>query len=239
MPEYGVKSEQSLLALTGLAFRLTVRRWPLYAIATLAAFAFQATLVLVLRIPHGTELSSAIALPLLVTLAYAFVSADDREEPQPDALTWERFLERAWAVIVIDFLCGEVLTAGWVYSFANDALQVVVGVAAFGLSVLVIFADASATVDDDVNVWTVIPRAFLRSAAVALTPRVLVRALALFSLELLIVAAQNTLYFGLGGAPEPQRSFWASVPLLTLTAVPLSALVVLVYRDAKRALVHE
>lgn len=239
MPECGVKSQSTFFALTGLALRLTLLRWPLYTIASLLAFTMQALLALVWRVPHGSELGSAIVLPLLVTLVYAFASADAAETPPAQAAVWERFLERAWAVIVIDFVTSELTTAGWVYTLSSQTLEVIGGFIAYGLSVLVIFADASATVDDDVTVWTVIPRGFLRSIAVTLNARTLVRALALFSLELLIFAGTIAIYESLAWLPEAQRLFWGTVPLLTITVVPISALIVVVYADAKKALANE
>ncbi|MBV8331430.1 MAG: hypothetical protein JO192_01715 [Candidatus Eremiobacteraeota bacterium] len=198
----------------------------------------QALLVLVWHVPHGTELGSSIVLPLLVTLAYAFVWADAQEAEQSEHSVWERFLERAWAVIVIDFISGEITSAGWVYSLSSETLQIIGGFLAFGLSVLIIFADASATIDDDVTVWTVVPRGFMRSMAVTLNGRTLIRALALFALELLIFAGTSAIYDAFPRLPETARFFWAAVPLSTVTAVPLAALLVLVYGDAKLALAN-
>jgi hypothetical protein len=176
---------------------------------------------------------------LLTTLVYAFVSADATEEPPPQPSVWERFLERAWAVIVIDFVCSEITAIGLVFLESGQTLQVLGGFLAFGLSVLVIFADASATIDDDVTVWNVIPRAFLHSMSVTFGLRAFSRALALFSLQLLLFVAANLVYVSFGHIPAVERSFWAFVPLSTVVTVPFSALLVLVYADAKRALANE
>lgn len=236
MPECGVKPYRPLLELTGLAFQLTVRRWRLYATAILAALAAQVALALVWRVPHAIELGSSITVPLVVALVYAFVSADASESEVAESLVWERFLERAWAVIVIDFFLTYVWTAAIVYSTSPKILELLAGLAAFGFSVVAVFWDADAVVDDDVNVWTVIPRSLLRSIATAWNSTVFVRALAIVSLSLLEYVAQTALYFALMHFNVPQAEFWAEIPITTVAAMPIAALTVVVYRDAASVL---
>jgi hypothetical protein len=231
-PECGVKPHRTFLELTGLALRLTFRRWQLYSTAILTAFAVQIALALVWRVPHAIELGSSIAIPLVTALVYAFVSADAGEAPAAESLVWERFLERAWAVIVIDFLLTDIATAALVYSMSAKPLELVGGLAAFAFAVLTVFADAGAVVDDDVTVWTVIPRALLRSITTTWNSTIFARALAIFSLQLLAFVAQNALYFGLMHFDVSQALFWAEIPMATLITPPLAAITVVVYRDA-------
>jgi hypothetical protein len=235
-PECGVKPHRPFLELAALALRLTFRRWPLYAAAILAALAVQAALTLVWHVPHAIDLGGAIAVPLVTALVYAFVSADAGESPVAQSLVWERFLERAWAVIIIDFLLSYVWTAALIYSTSAKPVELLAGLAAFGFSVLAVFADAGAVADDDVTVWTVIPRAFVRSVATAWNGTVFVRALAIVSFALLEFLAQTLLYAALVRVNAWQADFWAQVPLATIVAVPLAALTIVVYRDATGAL---
>lgn len=231
MPECGVKPYRPLLELTALAFRLTLRRWQLYTTAVLIAFAAQIALALLWRVPHAVDLGGAIAIPLVNALVYAFVSADAGEEVAESRI-WERFLERAWAVIVIDFVLSYVWTSALVYSTSSNALELIAGLAAFGFSVVAVFWDTGAVVDGDVNVWTVIPRSLLRSIATAWNSTVFVRALAIVSLSLLEFVAQNALYFALMYFHVSRPEFWAEIPIATIITVPLAALTVVVYRDA-------
>jgi hypothetical protein len=189
----------------------------------------------VLRVGHATDLGQAIVLPLLTTLVYAFVWADGSADQTPPAAIWERFLERAWAVIVIDFLVSQVSNDALSSSLGSNALDVFLGFVALGLSVMLIFADTSATVDDGVTVWTVIPRAFVRSAATVLNARTFPRALALFSVQLLLFAATYGMYAVLVRDTFPHAIFWAEVPLLTIVTPAYAALTAVVYRDAVSA----
>lgn len=192
----------------------------------------QIALALVWRVPHAIEFGSAIALPLLTALVYAFVSADAGETPISESLVWERFLERAWAVIVLDFVLGEVWGAALTYNSSTNFLELVGGLAAFLVTVFTVFADAAAVVDDDVNVWTVIPRSLLRSFVTTWNRTTFVRSLAIVSLGLLVFVAQNALYFVLAAYHAPQAAFWALIPIETVVTAPIAALTVVVYRDA-------
>ncbi len=169
---------------------------------------------------------------LLTALVYAFVWNDAREKPLPDRAAWERFLERAWAVIVIDFAAAYVASIGAAGTASADAAAIGVGIVAMIASVLILFADVAATVDDDGTVWSLVPRAFLKSAAVAFRPSVLVRAIAIFAFQLLILAAQESIQLALTGAHVPNAEVWSTVPLPTLLVPPVAALTLLVYRDA-------
>lgn len=216
----------------GLALRLVLRRFGLYAAATAGAIGLQALVAVVARVPHGTDLGSFIVPPILTTLVYAFVSADARREPVPARVVWERFLERAWAVIVIDFVLTYVAAIGLSGTASADPLDAIVGILAIGLSVVLVFADAAATVDDDVTVWSLIPRAFGRSLVGACRGPVFLRALAILALQLLVFALENQLYALLTHLHVSDAAFWSQVPLLTVAVLPLSALTVLVYLDA-------
>jgi hypothetical protein len=147
---------------------------------------------------------------------------------------WERFLERAWAVIVIDFI-GSWLATKAFYANPASSLDEVAGIAAFTLALFIVFADASATIDDDVTVWSVIPRALLRSVIITLNPTTFVRALLLFSLFLVLLFAQFLAYVVLVRFHVAQALFWSEIPLLTVVQPPLAALTVLVYQDARPA----
>jgi hypothetical protein len=180
----------------------------------------------------GLNVGGAIVLPLLTALVYAFV-ATDAVEPKPGALPpWERFLERAWAVIVVDFVVGMVTLSGLSTAASQNPLAGVFGIAAFALSALLVFADVSATVDDDVTVWSVVPAAFLRSVAAAWNVRIFARALAIVSIELLLVVAQYAMLYGLQHAGVHAAAFWAQVPLSTLATPPLAAITLVIYHDA-------
>ncbi|MBV8148635.1 MAG: hypothetical protein JO092_06065 [Candidatus Eremiobacteraeota bacterium] len=232
MPERGVKTRQSFFSLIGLTVRLTLRRWALYSAAALVAFGVQAAAAFLWRSPVGIEVSSDVALPLLTALVYARVWGDSNENITSQAV-WERFLERAWAVIVIDFFVSWLFERAFVFGAAPTMLQQIGAVLAYTLVLFIIFADAGATIDDGVTVWNVIPLSLLRSVLVTLNPITFARALALFFLNVIVVFGQFTLYSALAHSHAPQALFWSTVPLATVAQLPLAALTLLVYQDAK------
>ncbi|HEY1655467.1 MAG TPA: hypothetical protein VGF86_10160 [Candidatus Tumulicola sp.] len=237
-PERGVSSlpqNPSFLALAGLAFRLVWRRWPIFAPAVAIAIAVQTLVALVGRVPHGIDLDTFVVPPILTTLVYAFVAADARAQPVETRAIWERFLERSWAVIAIDFVLSIVSAIGLGSGASGNFIDVLGGVAIVGLSAMLVFADASATVDDDLTVWSVVPRAFARSLTAAWQRSVFPRAFAIFGLQLLVFALQSALYALLQHGHLPNALFWSQIPLLTVAVPPLSALTVLVYLAADSA----
>lgn len=193
-------------------------------------------MALIWRVPHAIDLGGAIAVPLINALVYAFVSADASESSVAQTLIWERFLERAWAVIVLDFLISYIWTAALIYSTSTKPLELLAGLAAFGFCVLAVFADTVAVVEDDVSVWNVIPRSLVRSILTAWNSTIFVRALAIVSFSLLEFVAQNVSYFALMHFNVPQAEFWAEIPIATIVAPPLAAITVVVYRDATSVL---
>jgi hypothetical protein len=196
----------------------------------------QIALALVWRVPHALELGQSVAIPLVVTLVYAFVSADSAEAPVPESLVWERFLERAWAVIVIDFFVSWLWTTALLDTASSQPIELIGGIFALILVVLTTFVDASATLDDDVTVWTVIPQALLRGIAVMWNRTTFVRGVAIFSMQLLVFVFQLELYYALAALHAPQALFWSQISLSTIVAPPIAAITAIVYRDATAVL---
>jgi hypothetical protein len=234
MPEYGVRPRQSLFALIGLSVRLILRRWPLYTAAVAAAFGIQAAAMLLWRSSVAIEVSSYVALPLLTALVYARVWEDTNENALPNAV-WERFLERAWAVILIDFAVTWLWTKAVQAGGSSSTLEQAGAIFAFAVILFLVFADASATVDDDVTMLNVIPRALARSLIVTLNPTTYARALVLVAVSLLLSYLQYPIYLALVRFGVPQALFWTEIPLPTLATAPLAALTLLVYQDARSA----
>jgi hypothetical protein len=204
----------------------------LYAAATAFVIGAQALIVFVWRIPHGLEYSGFVLPPLLTTLVYAFVWADSAEEPQPAASIWERVLERAWAVIVIDLLLTILINTGLIAILAQDPIDIVLGIVILVVAAPLVFADTSATVDE-MPVWWLLPGAFWRSVRAARGPAYL-RAIAILALILLSGLVQKPLFDWMQAAHIADAEFWSEVPLNAITVTPIAALTALVYRDATR-----
>jgi hypothetical protein len=204
----------------------------LYAAATACVIGAQALIVFVWRIPHGLDYSGFVLPPILTTLVYAFVWNDSDEAPQTAASTWERVLERAWAVIVIDLLFSILVNTGINALVIQDPIGVVLGIVILTVAVPLVFADTSATVDE-MPVWWLLPGAFWRSVRAA-RGTVYLRAIAILALGLLALFAQKPLFDWMHHAEIANAEFWAVVPLNAITVTPIAALTALVYRDATR-----
>jgi hypothetical protein len=184
------------------------------------------------RSPAAVDVSNDVALPLLTALVYSRVWGDSNENVEWRAV-WDRFLERAWAVIVIDLIGTWLVTNAFVSASSGLALETVISILAFTAALFIVFADAAATIDDDVTAWNVVPRSLLRSAAVTFNPMTYARALVLFSIGILLQFASFALSPVLVRYHVAHALFWSQIPLLTVVQPPLAALIVLVYQDAK------
>jgi hypothetical protein len=209
------------------------RRMPLYAGASALLIGVQALVVLVWHVPHGLIYSSLLLPPLLTTLVYAFVWADTEEERPAAASTWERVLERSWAVIIIDLGVGYVQGSGVNGIASSDPFEIVSGIAILVLTAPLVFVDVSATVDE-MPVWWILPGAFWRGVRAIRSGSTYLRAVAIVAIGILTFLVQAPLMNWMQAAHLANAEFWAQVPIGTLTVPPIAALTALVYRDAKR-----
>jgi hypothetical protein len=207
------------------------RRFFLYAAGVLVVVGLEALVVFVWRVQYGIVYSGFVIPPLLTTLVYAFVWADVAETPPSAAATWERVLERSWAVIVIDLVLSIVQIAGVEGVQTGDPLQVMSGIALLIASAALIFADTSATVDD-MPVWWTLPGAFWRGARAVRNGPVFLRAVAIVALGLLAYELQAAVFEWMKDAHISNAEFWSQIPIEAVTIPPIAALTALVYRDA-------
>ena len=201
--------------------------------AVAVAIAVQALVALILRLPGAVELDGLIVAPILTTLVYVLVAYDADADPGGSTV-WERFLERSWAVIVVDFMLSYVSAVGLGLAASGSAIDLLSGAGVILLSAALVFVDASAAIDGGVTVWSVVPSAFAHGFAAAMQRIVFPRACAIMLLQLLVFLAQNALAALLQNRHVSDASFWSQIPLATLAVPPLSALTALVYLDASK-----
>lgn len=221
-----------VLVLARRALALLVRRFALYAAAMLVAIVAQGAVALLWPGALGLAVAAAVIEPLLTTLVYAFVAADLHDPPPSAAAIWERILERAWAVIIIDFAITMLEGAGFGQAGQGGVLGAVTGWLISLFAAMLVFADASATLDDDRSLWALIPTAFSRSVILSTNPRTFWRVIVLFALNVTVFAATLALQEALTRAHVWNAPLWANIPLGTLAILPIAALTVLVYVDA-------
>ncbi|MHB8145889.1 MAG: hypothetical protein ACYDGM_01340 [Vulcanimicrobiaceae bacterium] len=219
-----------MLAAALHTLRLVLARSSLYfgcvAVATFA----QAAIVLIWTAPEAIDVATSVVLPILSAVIYAFTRNDARAENAPAAQIWARILERTWAVIVIDFILNSIIVFALASSGTNANIAgVIAGGLLLFLTAILLFADVSATIDDGDGTLMLIPRSVIRSVTAALYPGNMLGAVAIVSLELMLTILEGALQHGLIVAHIPHPLLWASVPLSTLAAVPISAYTTLLY----------
>jgi hypothetical protein len=213
------------------ALALTVRRFPLYAAVVTAAILLEALVVFSGRFAAGFAIANDLVVPIVVAIAYAFTAADAAANRDARSV-WLRILERAWAVIVIDFVLDFITESAIASVKQGGLLDLLMGSLTQLLAATLVFVDVAAVLDDDDNWLLLVPRAFGRGIALAWQPGNLWRCFVIYSLQFVVFAigvAVLALFerFGIRGG-----TFWAFLALGTVLAPPISAFTVLVYFDA-------
>lgn len=218
-----------MLSIVGRAFRLLARRWPLYFIAASVTIALESGIVELWRVPQSLEFANDAITPILVTLVYAFTAADALEQNEPNTSIWARVLERAWAVILIDFVVTIFFEGGLGLLSSGSVLGPLIGTLLLLITATLLFADLIATIDDRIGHIFLIPRAILRSIVIALHPRTILNVMILFSAQLIVGYMFNELYRGLRIEHVPHPLLWSILPLNALTAVVFAAITLAFY----------
>ncbi|MGR4064036.1 MAG: hypothetical protein ACLQPV_01145 [Vulcanimicrobiaceae bacterium] len=230
-----------LFVLVGRALQLFGRRWLLFSVVTLGAIAAEAVVFVLWHSSQATLFANSIFIPLQTAIVYAFVAADSLAEPVTAGRTWARALERAWAVIVIDFIATLIQIWGAPAGGGSDPLAIVLNVVTILIVVTLVFADAAAVIDDEevdsgenavLRGLLLVPRSLARSVTLVLVGGFVIRAFFLFGLEiateLLSVAAGAGLHSWHAGGAD----FWAQCAIPTLATAPIAVATAVFYIDA-------
>jgi hypothetical protein len=210
------------------AARLIARRWMFYLLATLAAIGVQIAFVLAVHVKAAALYPELIVPPLLITIVTVFI-AGDATGTMTVAQRWERILERAWAVIIIDMGITFVGSSGLVTMQAGahggDPGNLLFGFLAMLLSGMLVYAEPFALLEARVQALTVIPFAILRSMMLAW-----VNLSRIFALLAVAIAADMISLFVLQKSPQADAA-WVEIVIDTLLTAPLAALFTVAYLD--------
>ncbi len=223
------------LVLIGRSFRLLQHRLPLYTAMTLAAIALQSLLYLRWSSTTAGLAITSIVTPLLTAMVYAYIARDVRTAPD-QMPPWERALERSWAVIAIDFVVFLTMTLAEAYTAGSDLTGFVLGTLLIGLTALLIYADAAATIDDGVTPVLLLPMAIWRSVSLGFHAPNFQRMLFLAAAQILFSAAIEA-----AGAYATHLHQSDAMTLLIQTALaclltpPIAAVTAILYIDAIEA----
>lgn len=207
--------------------RLFARRWLLYLLVCAVVFALQAVFVTFVHVKLAELYAELLGPPLVITAVTVFVSADATGTLSL-AQRWERVLERAWAIIIIDVGLSFVNASGLQTVQAGDALDVVFGFLTLLLSGMLLYAEPFAAIEKDTQTLTIVPFAILRSMMLAWVNMSRVFALLAVQIALdiaVLLAEQGALHAGI------DARLWVDLLMQTLLAAPLAALYTVAYLD--------
>jgi hypothetical protein len=211
------------------AFRLCARRWWFYLAAAVVAIGLQTAFLGIHALRDPIIVAVTIVSPILILIVYVFVGADATGQEVPLGARWERIFERSWAIIVID-LVTSILTGYAIGGLSTlDASSLLVGVIAYALVMLTIYADINAALEPKFSALRLIPNAFLRSATLAMHRWNIFLTLTLVATSMVLSILPVLFATWLTRMHVANADFWALIPLQTLLQVPFAALVVVVY----------
>ena len=214
------------LALT--TARLLAQRWPLYVIGTLVVLVIEAAFVLLVHVKGAAYYPQLIAQPLLIAVTTVFIGAD-ATRTFTTAQRWERILERAWAIIVVDmgisFVAGSGLFTAQAGAVSADATNLLYGVLTVLLSGMLVYAEPFIMLENDAHTLTMVPFAILRSMMLAWVniPRIFALLAVTIGITLIATLAEQT-------APVAARA-WIEMIVATIFTAPVAALYTVAYLD--------
>jgi hypothetical protein len=208
--------------------RLLARRWLLYALTCGVVFGLQVAFVAFVHVRGADFYAALVGLPLIVAVVTVFVGADAL-----NTLTlrerWERIVERAWAIIVIDVgLSFVTLGALLILSEGTDAVDMVLGFLTMLLGGMLAYAEPFAALEEHVQTLMLLPFALLRSMMLAWVN--MSRIFALLALQIVVALALH--FIDQAAAHAGMRNvITVDLLLQSLVAAPLAALYTVAYLD--------
>jgi len=201
------------------AGRLILRRWPLYAIGTLVAFAIQLGLLVAPGVPPmvAAVVGEVFGYAPLTAIVFGFGAADYVAEAVEPAAIWGRIAERIWAVVILDAAFNLLWIGIGLGVGASPIAQLVGETGVLILLTLLAFAEVHAIVAPDEKPGRLLADSLLASVRITTTRIGYGRAVAVVLLPFLILLLVSGL--------------WAPALLSAVLTVPVAALTVAFYLD--------
>jgi hypothetical protein len=211
-----------------VAAHLFARRWLLYVLTCVAVFGLEFLFYTFVHVKFATLYAMLIGSPLVSVVVLVNVGADATGTLPAAAQRFERIIERAWAIIVLDVLISIVAQIGLGSMLAPDAGDKIAGIAVFFLAGTLVYAEPFAALETEVQTITLLPFSLLRSTILSWInlPRI-------FSL----LAIQIAVWLGqieLDRVATPRGAHAVDLidlAYVALTSAPLAALFAIAYLD--------
>lgn len=198
----------------------------LYLLTCAIVFGLQAAFLAFVHVKLAGFYAGLIGEPLVIVVVTVFVGAD-ATNTLAIAQRWERILERAWAIILIDAALSFVsLSAQQALFPGTDAINAVFGFLTMLLAGMLVYAEPFAALENEVHALTLLPFAILRSMMLAW-----VNISRIFALLAVQIAVIIVLYAAHNAGAHNANVIWSDMALQTLLAAPLAALFTVAYLD--------
>ncbi|HKU68751.1 MAG TPA: hypothetical protein VJP85_13320 [Candidatus Baltobacteraceae bacterium] len=208
---------------------MLARRWLLYALTCTVVLLCEGLFYAFVHVKMADFYAELVGTPLVIVVVTVFIGGDATNTLSV-AQRWERILERAWALIVLDVGLSFVQISGiqTMLLGASDAGDTIMGFLTLLLSAMLVYAEPFTALENDVQPITLLPFAILRSMMLGWVN--VSRIFSLFSIQLAVIIAgifvhQAALRTG------ADATVWIGLAFGTFVSAPLAALFTVAYLD--------
>jgi hypothetical protein len=172
--------------------------------------------------------ATLVGVPIVNAIVLINAGADAAGVLERMHQRFERFSERAWAILLIDAGVTLVGQIGYDALAAHDYSVMLQGMIVMFLAAMLVYAEPYAALENEVNLVTLLPSAILRSMMLAWVN--VSRVFALFAVQIALAIVQILLLQGMAHAGARSLDLM-NLAYVTFTAAPLSALFAVAYLD--------
>ena len=215
-------------SLPRLILRLFARRWPAYAALAIGLFCADALFHAFAHVKRADLIAALLFAPVFDAAAILIAAHDARQDDVP---LLSRLIDRAWAVIVVEFVASflqETAQAGFVpgSGFALAATLLLTFCA------MLVYAPVDALLCETDSALLLVPLAFANSLRFAWQN--ISRVFAIFSIVLSFELIGGLVMLRFDLLHRPQTAFWATTPIADAGTIVVDVIVTAAYVDLLR-----
>lgn len=201
----------------------------LYLATCAVVFGAQVAFVAYSHVKMADFYAGLIGTPLVIVVVTVFAGAD-ATNTLTLAQRWERILERAWAIILLDVGLSFVQISGieTMLSGGSNAGDTIMGFLTLLLSAMLVYAEPFTALERDAQMLTLLPFAILRSMMLGWVN--LSRIFSLFAVQIAIIIGSILVHQG-ATKLHAGAATWIDLAFGTLLSAPLAVLFTVAYLD--------
>jgi hypothetical protein len=213
-----------------VAARLFARRWALYLLTSAVVFGLEALFYAFVHVKGSDLYAAIVASPLISVVATVFSGADAMGILPTARERWSRIVERAWAIVVIDFGVTYIWWIGRAALEGNgaDFGSVLLGMLVLILGAMLVYAEPFVCLEENVRMRTIVFVALLRSMTLAWVN--MSRVFSLFAIQLglgiLALLAHDAAH-----TRGMHDANWIDLAFAAFVTAPVAVLITVAYLD--------